>query len=722
MIALNRFLGEVPKSHPRLLPDGFAQAAVNCKVERGILEPFHRPDLTTTLGTDAVTTYRHQGTWLSWNAAVDVVPGPVRQDRLYITGDGVPKVRMENGATYPLALPAPAAKPAVSLRKMNEYITVDGKEVALRPGRTGKSSNYGVTIKVNIRYNTASIIVTHPTGLTEGQMASLVNGIRYRATASGGATSLVTGQRVVRILRLRDNGGQDYDVNRNPIGSDTRMFEELGTAFNIDGASSVAIPDFVFGTLGSQDATDVAGQNDPPTLTTNTSTSQNYASGDAPLGLFGSTEVSTIESGQTLILLEFSVENLTNGTTDPAAQEVVRYVYTYVTSFGEESGPSPLSAMMSWSPGQTIRVDDFAAPPAGRAIDRIRIYRLETSATGVTDLFFVDERPSSSTFFDDAIDYIPSAEPIGTMNYTPPQDDLKGIISLPNGMMAAFDKRDLYFCEPWRPHAWPASYMLTMDAEIVGLAAFGSTLAVLTKRQPYIVQGTHPDNMTSEKVEVNFPCLSKRSIVDMGYFAAYASTEGLVTISNTGAQLVSQAILTDRQWRDMNIASFVCSKHQGRYVISHDDLGSPARRRCTIIDLTGQEPYLIRTTWEPNSFFFDEGIGRLYFLRGKREVYEFDPVSGPYDMMKWRSKIFVSPHFTQFGYMRCDVIPQRDSVFECRLFGDGASFAWVNARNRIEALPGGKQARYWEIEITANSEVEAIYVAQSPAEISRMAG
>lgn len=720
MIALTQFLGEIPKIKARLLSPAHASSATNCKMEQGALNAYHRPTLVETLADDALTVYKHNGSWLSWNSIVDVVPGPVAQDRLYITGDGVPKVRMENGTTYNLKVPAPAAKAAVTRRKMDEWVTVDSKEVRLLQGRTAKSSTLGVSINVAVRYTTATVTVTHPTGLTEAQAQTLVNSIKYRCN-NGGAT-LVTSQKIVRLIRIRDNGGQTLDPNRNPLGSDTRLLEDIGASVYVNGASSVVIPAFTFPTPPVQDATDYASQNDPPTLST-TGAAITFNNGDAAATLFSSTSISTIESGQEIILLEFTIEGLTNGSIDPQQTSVVRYVYTYVTSFDEESGPSPLTDTVGWSPGQTIRVQTFSAAPGGRAIDRIRVYRSQTSASGVTDLYFVGEIAHNASFFEDVIDYIPAGEPLPSLDYTMPLDTLSGITSMPNGMMAAFSGRELFFCEPWRPHAWPAKYALIMDAEIVGLASFGSTLAVMTKKQPYIVQCTHPDNATSEKIEVNLPCLSKRSIVDMGYFAAYASTEGLVTIANTGAQLVSQNLFTDRQWRDMNIASFVCSKHQGRYVISHDDLGSPVQRRCTLIDLTGQDPYIVRTVWQPNSFFFDEGVGTLYFLRSTYQIYEFDPVAGPHEVFRWKSKEFVLPYLSNFGYIRVDAYkPPDGGVFSVRVFGDDTLVAEVHGRNRIETLPGGGLYRSWHVEVISTNEVEAVYLANSPAEIARMAG
>ena len=151
--------------------------------------------------------------------------------------------------------------------------------------------------------------------------------------------------------------------------------------------------------------------------------------------------------------------------------ETILYAYTFVTSFGEESQPSPATTMQ-WSSGVVVRLTGFTAAPAGRAITLMRIYRSETSAAGVTDLYFVAEVAAATTTYDHDIAAKPIAEPLPSTDYDPPISSLEGIIALPSGMMVAFQGKDIWFCEPYQPHAWPAKYSLTVDFQIVGLAAF----------------------------------------------------------------------------------------------------------------------------------------------------------------------------------------------------------------------------------------------------------
>ena len=91
-IKITGFIGEQPRIIPRLMPETAAQSAVNTRLDDGGLTPMRRAALIDTGDADWQTIYRHQGEWLGWEDIVNVAPGPVAQDRLYVTGDGVPKL------------------------------------------------------------------------------------------------------------------------------------------------------------------------------------------------------------------------------------------------------------------------------------------------------------------------------------------------------------------------------------------------------------------------------------------------------------------------------------------------------------------------------------------------------------------------------------------------------------------------------------------------------
>ena len=578
VIKLAGFQGELPSLIPRILPESAAQEAYNVRLDDGGLTPFRMPREVASLpplplNSTYKTIYKHNENWLGWDKAVSVVPGPVDQDRLYITGDGVPKLRYMN-VDYPLAVPFP--------------------EAAL----------------------TASV--------------------------SGTSTSALGSSRF--------------------------------------------------------------------------------------------------------------------------------YVRTFVTDLGEESSPSPVSNTVYWEPGQTITLSGFTLPPDGRRITKERIYRAQSSYTG-TQLFFISERDVTTSDF---VDNVPSDkinEPIPSLDWDQPVSTLDGIIALPNGVMAAFSGKTLYFCEPWRPHAWPDKYSLTTDFDIVGLGAFGASVAVLTTGNPYIVNGTHPSSMVMEKMELNLPCVSARGIEDLGYAVAYPSNDGLVMVSSSGAQVVTKGLMTKQAWEKVNPWSIHSGQRDGRYFACYvkTTYGDVAVLEVAIFDTNREQPFVVRCDIIPDAMFFDIKTGSLYFCSGS-SVFEFDPVGKPNVVMSWKSKEFIMPKPANFGAILIEVdgglTPDDQQAIQDQIaediaynqtlltgpsvgdvnsntlneyelngdnlidvqrlnynlsvfvIADDEIIATVNKVNRMARLPSGFLARKWEIMVSGNLNVLEITMAQTGFELA----
>lgn len=415
---------------------------------------------------------------------------------------------------------------------------------------------------------------------------------------------------------------------------------------------------------------------------------------------------------------------------DAAAIEYVTYVYTYVTEFDEESAPSPPSDLVKVGPLSSVSYTVAQPTQTGRGIDRIRVYRSKTSLGGITDFYFLTELPASVTGAQaDDFEQLLN-EPITSIDYDAPEADMKGLIPLPNGLMAAFRGRELMFCEPYKPHAWPVKYRMTTDTDIVGLAAFGAFVAVMTNGSPFLVHGTDPGLMTMEKMERTLPCLSQQSIVDLGYSAAYASYEGLVLISQNGAEVVSRNLFTEEQWRDMQPSTFKAAQLNGRYMFSFRRVGSGAsEREFGIIDLSNEQPFFIRADISTELMYYDPPDGALYFidLSNKKLVKQFDPKgSGTIQKQTWRSKITYLPGYDNFGA----ILVETDEVTgtketpadpDCtiRVYADGTLVHTLTTTNRAARLPSGFLAEKWEVEIEGYAPVTAISLA---TDISELAG
>lgn len=446
------------------------------------------------------------------------------------------------------------------------------------------------------------------------------------------------------------------------------------------------------------------------------------------------------------------------------------YVRTFVTEFGEESEPSPISNEVLWQSGQTVTLSGLDAAPAGRGITLERIYRSQTSATGNTQLYFIAERATSSADFIDNVPVEGFVEPLPSLNWNQPPDDLAGLVSLPNGMMAAYAGKQLYFCEPYRPHAWPQAYILTTDYDIMGLAAYGTTLVVATTGNPYIVSGTAPESMVMEKLELNMPCLSQQGMVDLGYSVAYPSHDGLVVVQGGAANVVTAGLMTRDQWLKLKPAELVCGQFYGRYFASYEytDSDGALKFGTLIVDLTGDSPFIIRSRHKADAFFYDIKSGSL-FMAIEGVIYEWDSRLGANDTFTWRSKAFVTPQPTNFGAILfevdqrrdldaviayeqevAEIIEQNEALFAdtplrgsinaarvneltmngdiltpippgpsavVNIYADGKFYATVSRAGRMERLPAGRLAREWEIEVTGNVSVLEITMATTGQEL-----
>lgn len=447
------------------------------------------------------------------------------------------------------------------------------------------------------------------------------------------------------------------------------------------------------------------------------------------------------------------------------------YAYTFVTQFGEESEPSPVSAAAYWKPGQTVTLSGFQAAPAGRGILKQRIYRAQTSSTG-TLLYFIAERDASAANFVDNVPADGFQEPLPSAEWNAPPATLTGLSAGPNGNMAAFTGKDLYFCEPYRPHAWPEKYVLTTDYPIVGLAWFGAYLAVMTTGTPYVVSGTTPDTMVMEKLEQNLPCVNARGIVDMGYAVIYPAHDGLVQVSSSGAVVITDTLFSRDDWLQLNPYSMVAGQYNRRYYASYayTDVTGEAFNGTFIFDLAGGTPFLIRTDIQARAMFFEITTGKLYMLVDA-QVFEWDALGEANALLAWKSKLFVMPKPTNFGAILIEAdqgttdaqelaqereaadairdnaalfaqrsiggelngaalgaftlggdmlkpVPKIQRTLSVSVFADRKLVATVGRLNRVARLPSGFLATLWEVEVTGDTQITQIKLASTAGELT----
>ena len=238
---------------------------------------------------------------------------------------------------------------------------------------------------------------------------------------------------------------------------------------------------------------------------------------------------------------------------ETADDETRFYVCTYVSAYGEESQPSLVSAGVElFYNKDTVSLTFTDVGGFGNVnITRRRIYRTATGGE-TTEFFLMAEQPvSTATFLDNKSTSELGAE-LTTDNFVKPPANMKGIIGTSTGVVIGFAGNEIIPSEPYLPYAYPLEYRQSLVDNVVALAEMSSGIVVATDNKPAIIQGISPDSYTVSTLDAALPCVSKRSMVDMGDFAIYASHDGLVAVGGGSANIVTKEVLSREYWRGLS--------------------------------------------------------------------------------------------------------------------------------------------------------------------------
>lgn len=337
----------------------------------------------------------------------------------------------------------------------------------------------------------------------------------------------------------------------------------------------------------------------------------------------------------------------TTGTT-----EVRAYVYTYISTFGtvkEESAPSPATTVTVTNSGATVTVNGFtAAPTTGYNITHRRIYRTITGAT-TTTYSFVAEIPVATTSYVDSLTVAELGSELPSLYWNPPPSDLKGLVAMPNGILAGFKGNQIWFSEPYYPHAWPEGYMLTVDYPIVGLGVYQTTLVVMTTRYPYLISGVSPTSMSQQKLPIPHPCMSKKSIASDQYGVLYASPSGIVSLGSGTQDVVTVPLYTHDEWTELNPSTMIGMIYNNLYMGFYT-AGTVDK---AIVIARGDIPPLISLDFAAQAVFVDRSTSDIFAVsRLDNKIYQLDSNPVNNTVYEWLSKKFVMPSPTNFAAVK----------------------------------------------------------------------
>jgi hypothetical protein len=318
---------------------------------------------------------------------------------------------------------------------------------------------------------------------------------------------------------------------------------------------------------------------------------------------------------------------------------------------------------------------------------------------------------------------------------------------MPNGMVAGWTTRgDIWFCEPYRLHAWPGKYGQTVEYPIVGCGVTGQTLVVCTSGYPTTATGTDPGFVSMAMLTIFEPCLSRGSILSTPEGVYYASPSGLMLIGPGNIGNITRDAATKDKWQRLTYLSALRAARLGTayYAWGSARLGvfeetafetsvfetvdlsgsyigimvDPAQANTGIISLTSQVPIInvVTDPWSGEVFILKEG--KVFWL-------DMVDIETTLETVHWHSKIFQTNQVRNFGALRLyfDKLPGSPpgALGRVQILADNAIVAMdrplVKSGQLMRAASGFK-ADFWQLRLTSTVKLKSVQMANSVRELN----
>ena len=433
-----------------------------------------------------------------------------------------------------------------------------------------------------------------------------------------------------------------------------------------------------------------------------------------------------------------------------ATTETRSYVYTHVSSFGEEGPPSDPSAVVTGKIDDTwaITLTAVGVDATDRDLTLTRIYRTVTSDQGVATYFFVAELPIATVSYNDTLTsaVVVLNEQLSSQEYDPPPVDLVGIVTMPNGMIIGWEGNHLWFCEPFRPHAWPASYQISTEFDVVGIGVYEKNAVIATTGVPYVCSGVHPSSMNLTRLSgLTEPCVSEGSVVSAPEGVYYASPAGLVLIGPSSQAVATYKLVSKERWQELLVmANINAAMIQKAYIAyagaslgafeapafeptAFEEVDFSSTLGGIMIDMDDSRVALtsLLTTLPTFNIFKDPWTNEVLLIRNGG-VYQLDLTSAQaHGDYLWRSKVYHMKKRTNFGaakifYEAPDGVALPATVLN--VYGDGLLIHTVTipASGVMFRLPAGTQYDFYQFELVGNQRITAAHFATTAKELKEV--
>jgi hypothetical protein len=303
-------------------------------------------------------------------------------------------------------------------------------------------------------------------------------------------------------------------------------------------------------------------------------------------------------------------------------------------------------------------------------------------------------------------------EVVETWGWLPPPEDMQGLVLMANGIGMGFADNTVYPSEPFALYAYPISYQISTESPIVGLGAFGQSVFVGTKANPYVISGSSPESLTMTKLPQKQACVSKRSIVEMNGGVIYASPDGLIQITESGGLMSLTASIINRDdWQAYNPESIRAFELDNRYYAFYDN----GTQGCLVFDFSAK-PHFHKLDAYATAGYNDRRRDSLYLAIGAN-IQRWDGGATNFTMT-WKSKKYRFSYQVNMGVAKVDADGYPVTL---KVYGDGSlKHTQTVANGNIFKLPAGYRAEKYEVQIESAHKVNSIAIGETVRDIKQV--
>tara|TARA_R110000803_G_scaffold48216_2_gene100166 strand:+ start:5483 stop:7993 length:2511 start_codon:yes stop_codon:yes gene_type:complete len=700
-LKIQRFFGEAPKISGELLPNTVAQYAFNLDLSSGDLLPYRRSERIAKLDKDGTfrTIYPMEDPdtgekkWLHWTTDVDVATAQVEGDqtqRIYYTGEDYPRVTDYALATsgvrfpsqsYKMGLPLPTAVPVVvatpftqknsasrSRDAGNNATIVTGTAHGLSTGDYAtvtsftdtlyNLSNVRVTVVDDVTFSyfnfgAAEATAADTTGRVD--LAGLTQPRNYIFTYITAWDEESVPSTPSEVVFIKE--GQALTISGLPtLWSHGTGYQEAGlklrvyrTVAGVAGTDYFRVAELDVQPSVAGDYTRAAGTD----LVSVTAVAHGMQTGYTAKitvtdgsGLTGATVTVTRTGADTFTFddaslavpsaglaiaggLSYAIQPAAGTYSRPAGSAnvtVTKQAHGYITGDYVSARATDSSALVASTAKVTKINDDSFSYTDASVADAAKALLI----SGAVELL------RAQSFIDD-LDVALLDNLLESADYDAPDVRMQGILAIHNSMIVGFFDNTICFSEPGVPHAWPIKYRAQVDSKIVALGAYGTTLLALTDRTPWKLDGNNPAAMSITRTDYILPCVSKRSVINIGFGVVWASAGGLAVYSTTiGTDYLTKNVHSWSTWpKKYDAENLYGAYYRGRYFGS-DGLNTFMFERDEAVG-----GHLVQTDVRFTAAYYDAKTDSFFYAAGDQVWLWNSPLVGN-ATLDWKSKVFTT--------------------------------------------------------------------------------